>query len=927
MPHPWSPPLAAACALTLALAACVPNGAPAQAPSTRRGASPATGPRASAPLTPKELPGTGARPGAEIVRLTGVVRLISDQGAKIISDNGGGVISNNGGSLISYALRAAGELAEWRLADADVTVTDARGEPVRGADGQPLRARTDQTGRYDLAAALPAGNHVLRVALWNGGALQALLVRPAAEASQDVTTASSLGAAYVLERLVKGEQAVFDRLAAADATRLTADLEAARGLLAEAPAYDPAGLAAAAEELRLRAPAVDATLTAIEAQLLGQAQLGDGLRGTEVPLDRPLKLAIARDGALLIDEYGAGRIRRLSPDGVIGTLMDGARGTIKRNVISPKDFLEAPDGSLYVASYGEQRVMRLAADGTRTDVFGADPAMRFRPGAIALGPDGTLYVGEVENDRSAPTVPRWVAVAPDGTARALPALDDQPGAIRAIEVAPDGTRYLLTWAADAPEKGKGRIYRVRPDGAPERLAAGLRFGVDPGLAVAPDGSLYVTEDQLERLDRVSADGTVTPLAGPATPFIKPTGLALAADGTLYVADLHAGLVYRRDPAGSWQVVAGTAGGQVTGDGRSISLNSPAGAAFDPQGRLLLSESGLERLVRVIDGRLEPIAGSVEGFAGDGGPATDARFRDLAGIVTRGDELLVLDTGNGRLRRIDAAGNITTLAGGATPSVAGHDHPVDAAQADLTRALGLVAGPAGQVYWTSPRRNIVERLGPDGRVTLLAGRRSTQPGDGDIAAALTDVIAAGEPAAEARFRSPLGLARDAAGDLLVADTGHGLIRKIVDPEGARPTVITVAGAGALAMVARYNDAAGLLATEPAASAVFVLPGGLCQDAAGNIYVGELGSRRLDVVAGLLGGAPSEASGGGVPARIRKITPDGQVTTIAGPGGQFFADPDAADALVLPTALVMAPDGRLVIVDLGANLVRILPTGTF
>jgi hypothetical protein len=67
--------------------------------------------------------------------------------------------------------------------------------------------------------------------------------------------------------------------------------------------------------------------------------------------------------------------------------------------------------------------------------------------------------------------------------------------------------------------------------------------------------------------------------------------------------------------------------------------------------------------------------------------------------------------------------------------------------------------------------------------------------------------------------------------------------------------------------------------------------------------------------------------GLPPRIRRIAPDGTITTIAGPGGKFFPDPTAEDALYVPTSLVVTPDGRLVITDIGSNLVRILPAGSY
>ena len=110
---------------------------------------------------------------------------------------------------------------------------------------------------------------------------------------------------------------------------------------------------------------------------------------------------------------------------------------------------------------------------------------------------------------------------------------------------------------------------------------------------------------------------------------------------------------------------------------------------------------------------------------------------------------------------------------------------------------------------------------------------------------------------------------------------------------------------------------------------MVPGGIALDAAGNVYVGELGTVALslftaidvDLLASLTRAVTA------VPARVRRIAPDGTITTIAGPGTRFFPDPYGDDALELPAGLAIAADGRLAIVDAGANLLRILPAGSF
>jgi hypothetical protein len=110
---------------------------------------------------------------------------------------------------------------------------------------------------------------------------------------------------------------------------------------------------------------------------------------------------------------------------------------------------------------------------------------------------------------------------------------------------------------------------------------------------------------------------------------------------------------------------------------------------------------------------------------------------------------------------------------------------------------------------------------------------------------------------------------------------------------------------------------------------ILPTGLTFDQAGNLYVAEAGTVNVGALGSVFGGRfPLDpAMLPQAPARVRRIGPDGKMTTIAGPGGKFFKDPKAPDALAMPTSLAIDSQGRLVITDSGANLIRILPAGSY
>ena len=886
---------------------------------------------------------------AAVVHLTGKVKLIANNGGGIISDHGAGIISNNtggliadaGGSLVSnnsagvvsnngaqYALRAAAP--EALLADAQVRFEDAAGQPLRAPDGQPLIVTTDRQGRYALRATLGAGALVMRVKLWNGGELAALLVHDGqAGGAQDVDTASSLGAAFVLDRYVKGDQAILNKLPAAEAQRLQRDMEAARERLAEAPTYTPAALAAAADDLRGQDPTVAKTLQAIEALLIGQAKLGDGRPATQVPLNRPTALGFDAQGRLTIAEYGMGRVRVVDDQGLMSTLVDANRGAIKTNFPRLQDQILAPDGTAYFATIANGAVYRVKAGGSPSLVYEEPAPSRWRAFALALGPDGTLYMGGGDEQGGGPWKPRLIAVAPDGTKRELPPLDAAPGLIRGLAVAADGTMWVLRsgpHGAPAP----GTLHKVPPGGAPQLLASDLRVHSRSDLALAPDGKVYVCDDAGGRVLAFAADGARSELAGPgaAAPIQTPSGLAVAKDGRIFVSDQGSGQVRVRRPDGAWNLVAGVDGDAAASDGRSLPLNTPIAIAFDAQGRLIIAENGRHRLVRFADGRLETIAGTTEGFGGDGGPAKAAGFDGITGLAAHGDALLVMDSSNNRLRRIGPDGVVTTIAGAG--EVGGKlvlEGSVARTEVNLKLGMGMTVDAAGRAYWANAGRHQVQRLGEPTRVDLVAGKK-LGAGDKGFAAILADVLTDGEAAPTSVLRFPLGLAFKGE-DLYVADAGHGQIRKVTGLAGADPRIETVAGAPTSAFAQLLSDPSVAGRDGKAREVWLASPAGLCFDAAGNMYVGELGTAQSDLMSDIFpdGAALDLSALPPVPARIRKITPDGVVTTIAGPNGRHFADPTADDALVMPLALAIRPDGALVIADPGANLVRILPAGTF
>ena len=297
-----------------------------------------------------------------------------------------------------------------------------------------------------------------------------------------------------------------------------------------------------------------------------------------------------------------------------------------------------------------------------------------------------------------------------------------------------------------------------------------------------------------------------------------------------------------------------------------------------------------------------LAGGLYGF--NDGPFLNAGFRSPRGLAIDSEgRLYVADTGNLAVRRLSADGQVETLAGGPDSTVFQEPH-------------GIAVSPTGHVFVSDTARHAIYRIAPGGAVTLVAG--GTLPGYAD------------GPGAEAQFDDPRGLTLDAAGNLFVADMNNHCIRKI-SPTGEVTTFAGSLDAGA---------ADGL-----AASARFMSPIGLTIRADGNMVVADIVAHTLRLVspAGevttLTGSTLGHSDGQGASAqfahpwaiaadardtlfvidglqatRIRRVQPDGRVTTLAGTSTSGYRNGTGSEARFF-SALGLAANscGRLYLTD--------------
>lgn len=312
-------------------------------------------------------------------------------------------------------------------------------------------------------------------------------------------------------------------------------------------------------------------------------------------------------------------------------------------------------------------------------------------------------------------------------------------------------------------------------------------------------------------------------------FADPFGVVLDKAGNVYVADAGAhNLIRKIAPDGALSTLAGGGEGFADGQGAAASFHTPSGMALDLAGNLLVADTGNNAIRRItMQGVVSTLAGTgVAGFAD--GPAAQAQFNGPVGVaVDTAGNVYVADTYNDRIRKISAAGEVSTLAGTGVPGLL--DGP--AAQAMFDTPTALAVDQAGVLYIADTAAGAIRKLGPDGQVSTLLQtldgaddpllRRPLAlavTGDGflyvgDMARGrILQVSPAGQlggltgigidilvgDAKSVRFGRPAGIAVDRDGALFVSDSLRRVVRKVA-PRGAQPAGMAQAVAAVPAAV--------------------------------------------------------------------------------------------------------------------------------
>jgi trimeric autotransporter adhesin len=532
----------------------------------------------------------------------------------------------------------------------------------------------------------------------------------------------------------------------------------------------------------------------------------------------------------------------------------------------------APNGDLFIAENSSNAIRKVSgATGTITTVAGN--------GVSGYSGDGGAATSA---EMSAPA-----GVAVDSTEQHLFIADAGNHVIREVNLV---TGVITTVAGNGTKGYSG-------DGGPATAAmlfdpSGVALDSAGDLFIADTGNNAVREVSVAtgKIATVAGNGTIgaTGDGGPATAATLhfPMGLVLDSLGNIFIADSFNNKV--REVKAATGVITTVAGTGVAGDtgngGQAISatLNEPLALAVNSSGELLIADlqNNVVRKVILGTGNITQVAGTgTAGYTGDGGAATSAKLNKPAGVAldaTTGN-FFIADSSNNVVREVVAStGNINPFSGNGSAGFYGDGG--SATLATLHSASGVAVDSNGDVFIADTANNRIREVNATtGVITTVAGTGiAGYSGDGGAATSAT-------------LNQPTGVALDSSGNILIADFGNSVIRKVNVATGV---ITTVAGNGTTG----YSGDGG-----PATSAELANPRSVVLDSFGNIIIAD--------------------SANSVVREVSAST--GKITTIAGDGNTGDSGdggPATAAELNLPEGIAVDSFGNIFIADLGNNKIR-------
>jgi len=477
------------------------------------------------------------------------------------------------------------------------------------------------------------------------------------------------------------------------------------------------------------------------------------------------------------------------------------------------------------------------------------------------------------------------------------------------------------------------------------LATQAALNQPQDVFVDANGNLYIADAEFNRVRKVDTTGIITTIAGGSASSTQPYGdndLATEAylrepsavfvtpSGDLYIADQGLSRIRKVDTSGIITTVAGGGTNPDTTLATEVRLSGPTDIVVDDTGNIYIADRGNHR-VRKVDtaGIITTIAGTGErGFSGDDGPATQAQLSNPSGIhLDSAGNLYIADEQNRRVRKVDTTGTITTVAGNG--SFASFNEGTPATETGIS-VKSVFVDVQGLIFISDSFARI-RKVDENGNITTFAGGGSNAPTADGLAT-------------NAELKSPVGLWGDSAGNLYIAERDANLIRK-VDTNNNISTV-----AGGYIGDGQFRTLAAL-----------VQPKGLTLDHSGNLFVADYDHnrvRKIDITTGLIETVVGNGAGGSIGenisaleatfslpvgitfdqqgnlytstqawSSIHKKDASGILTTFAGSGNETTDGITATDArLSSPNDLVFDANGNLYIANLNNHtLKKVDPSG--
>jgi sugar lactone lactonase YvrE len=632
--------------------------------------------------------------------------------------------------------------------------------------------------------------------------------------------------------------------------------------------------------------------------LAGVSSVGsrDGI-GEVALFSSPRSVAVDPAGNTFVADYYSHTIRKVAPDGTVSTVagLAGSSGFVDgvgadARFYGPIGIAADGTGNVFVADANNQRIRKISSDGNvstfagsgnagATDGSGADASFYY-PSSVAVDPFGNVYVAESSNHL-----------------------------IRKISA----SGQVTTMAGS-----------VRVTGSSDGVGVAARFNSPYGIAVNGSGDVFVSDSYNHTIRRVTSSGVVTTLAGralstgsvdgvgTAARFNNPRGIAVDELGNVFVADFSNYAIRKIDGNGNVTTLAGSLGfsGYQSGNGGGARFTGLWGVAVTASGSVVVSEN--QRIRKVSP------SGDVGEFAGvnpgsNDGSATMARFSQPSGVVAdQNGNVFIADYFNHTIRKISYDGVVSTLSGSALASGTADG---SGSNARFFKPRNLALDSLGNIYVADTGNHLIRKITQGGVVTTLAGSSGTVGKADGVGTA-------------ASFNSPYGVAADASGNVFVADTGNHAIRKISSDGGVTtlagscgfpgssdgtrnsarffsPNALVAASDGNLYVAdtntgkIRKVTSAGVVTT----LAIGFSGSGIAIDVSGNLFVTDGGSNL-----------------------IRKITPVGIVSKIGGLSGSVFDSFGESDGVSTgarfanPTAIAIGLNNKIYVVDKISNTVR-------